>query len=96
MSSGSGARLEIDDETIEHLMQHGVSVPEVLEVLAGRTVWRSTGTHGPDRRRVLGRTAAGRYLMVICQLKERQVVRPFAAWDMNEHERAFYRRQTGT
>jgi uncharacterized DUF497 family protein len=84
---------EWDNDNIQHLARHGISPDEVDEIFAGRTVRRKSGTDAPDRFRLLGRTAAGRYLAIVCQLKEGGVIRPFTGWDMRPQERRLYGRQ---
>jgi len=56
-------------------------------------VRRRGGTNAADRFRVLGRTAAGRYLALVYQGKAGGVIRPFTSWDMRRHERELYDRQ---
>lgn len=57
------ARFYIDPVTgVPHVLGHGVSEPEVIDVLERPDEDR----HGPDGSRVaLGQTAAGRYLRII-------------------------------
>jgi uncharacterized DUF497 family protein len=89
-------QLEWDGANVEHLERHGISPEEVEEVFEGRIVRRRGGTDAPDRFRVLGRTASGRYLTLVCQQKPGGIVRPFTGWDMRPHERALYGRQAGS
>ena len=84
---------EWDDDNVEHLAHHGISPDEAEEAILGRTVRRRGGTRGPDRFRVLGRTAAGRYLVLVYQLKPHVVIRPFSGRDMRPFERELYDRQ---
>jgi uncharacterized protein len=85
---------EWDDDNVEHLARHGITPDEVEELFDGLTVRRRGGTDARDRVRVLGRTAAGRYLALIVQQKSHGVIRPFTGWDMRPHERQLYDRQT--
>ena len=87
--------IEWDEDNIDHLAAHHISPEEVEEVLEGRIVRRRGGTDAPDRWRVLGRTAAGRYLALVCQVKADDVIRPITGWDMRPHERESYGRQAG-
>jgi uncharacterized protein len=84
---------EWDDDDIEHLARHGITRYEAEEVLDGPQLRRRGGTRAPDRFRVLGRTAAGRYLALVYQLKPRGLIRPFTGWDMDRYERDLYERQ---
>jgi uncharacterized DUF497 family protein len=88
---------EWDEANVEHLSRHGITPDEVEEVFDGPVVRRRGGTDAPDRYRVLGRTAAGRYLTVICRLQRQgrrgELVRPITGWDMRAHERVLYGRQ---
>jgi uncharacterized DUF497 family protein len=85
---------EWDDDNVEHLARHRITPEEVEELFDGSTLWRRGGTDAPNRVRVLGRTGAGRYLAIICQEKAGGVIRPFTGWDMRQHERDLYGRQT--
>jgi uncharacterized DUF497 family protein len=87
--------LEWDDANLEHFERHGVSPEEVEEVFEDRIVRRRGGTDAPDRLRVLGRTAGGRYLTLICQHRQGRMLRPITGWEMRPHERDLYGRQTG-
>ncbi|MBI4496410.1 MAG: BrnT family toxin [Chloroflexi bacterium] len=81
-----------DDDNIEHLARHGITPEEVEDLFAGPLVRRRGGTDAPDRFRVLGRTAAGRYLAIVYQEKARGSVRPFTGWEMRPYERELYER----
>jgi uncharacterized DUF497 family protein len=85
--------IEWDDANIDHLARHGITADEVEELFEGPTVRRRGGTDAPDRYRVLGRTASGRYLALIYQRLGRGMIRPFTGWDMRPHERDLYDRQ---
>lgn len=84
---------EWDEDNVEHLARHGISPDEAEEALRAPTVRRRGGTRAPDRFRVLGRTAAGRYLVLVYQMKAQGVVRPFTGRDMQAHEKEIYDRQ---
>lgn len=86
---------EWDDENIEHLARHSIAPDEVEELFEGPVLRRRGGTDAPDRFRVLGRTATGRFLAVVYQLKAGNVVRAFTGWDMSPAERRYYERQVG-
>jgi uncharacterized DUF497 family protein len=87
--------LEWDDDNVEHLARHGISPDEVEELFEGIVVRRRGGTDAVDRFRLLGRTAAGRYLTIIAQRRARDAFRAFTGWDMRPHEREIYDRQVG-
>lgn len=84
---------EWDQDNVEHLARHSITPDEVEEVFDGPILHRRGGTDSSDRFRVLGRSAAGRYLALVYQAKGRDVVRPFTGRDMRQHERAIYERQ---
>jgi uncharacterized DUF497 family protein len=65
---------EWDDDNIGHLARHGISRDEVEEVFYGRVLRLRHRTDAPDRHHILGRTASGRYLVVLYQTKARGVV----------------------
>ena len=85
--------LEWHDDNVEHLARHQITPEEVEELFERPTVWRRGGTDAPDRFRVLGRTAAGRYLAIVVQRRDPGLTRPFTGWDMRPHERKLYGRQ---
>jgi uncharacterized DUF497 family protein len=84
---------EWDDDNVEHLALHGISVREVEELFEQPILRRRGGTDAPDRFRMLGRTAAGRYLAIVVQDKGQGVIRPFTGWEMSRNEREIYNRQ---
>jgi len=85
---------EWDDDNVEHLARHRITPEEVEELFDGPTLGRRGGTDASDRVRILGCTEAGRYLAIICQEKAGDIIRPFTGWDMRQHERDLYVRQT--
>jgi uncharacterized protein len=93
MSTVAEVEFEWDDDNVEHLARHGITPEEVEELFEGPVIRRRGGTDAPDRFRVLGRTAAGRYLAMIYQERARDVVRPFTGWDIRQHERRLYDRR---
>jgi uncharacterized protein len=93
LSTVGAVEFEWDDDNVEHLARHGIVPDEVEDLFEGPIVRRRGGTDAPDRFRVLGRTAEGRYLAIVYQAKARGVIRPFTGWDMRPHERERYGRQ---
>lgn len=85
---------EWDDDNIGHLARHDITRDEVEELFDGPIAGQRGGTDAPNRFRVLGRTAAGRYLLIIYERRGRGVIRPFTGRDMRPHERQQYDRQT--
>jgi uncharacterized DUF497 family protein len=84
-----------DEGAEHHIARHGVSAEEVEEVLHGVTVQLGA----PVRRLlVLGRTLAGRYLMVVLEAVTTagDLCMVVTARDMTESERRLYRRRTRT
>lgn len=87
------AEFEWDDINVEHLARHRINPDEVEQLFEGPVLRRRGGTDATDRFRVLGRTAGGRYLAVVIQVKGQDVIRAFTGWDMRPHERELYDRQ---
>ena len=81
-------RLEWDDETTEHLVEHGVRPEEAEEACRIRPyVLRTRG----GRYLVLGQTHTGRYLTVIVAPIGHQRAQLITARAMSEPERRRYR-----
>lgn len=75
---------------VQHIMKHSVSQEEVEEVFEfpEETVIRKTRQ---GYRLAYGRTATGRYLLVVLILKKGGFIRVVTARDMNQAERRYYR-----
>jgi uncharacterized DUF497 family protein len=84
---------EWDDDNLVHLARHGITEDEVEELFDGPILRRRGGTGAPDRVRTYGRTAAGRYLLIVCQIKPSGAIRPFTGREMRPNERELYGRQ---
>ena len=84
---------EWDDDNIGHLARHGITRDEVEDLFYRRTIRQRRRGSVPDRRMVLGRTAAGRYLAIMYQAKGGELIRPFTGWEMRPYERRLYDRQ---
>jgi uncharacterized DUF497 family protein len=95
MSTVDSIEFGWDDDNIAHLARHGISPEEIEGLFEGTIVRRRGGTDAPDRFRALGRTAGGRYLAIIYQLKSNGVLRAFTGWEMSAYEREVYNRQVG-
>lgn len=93
MSTIEMVGFEWDEDNVEHLARHEITPEEVEELFEGLIVRRRGGTDAPNRFRVLGRTAAGRYLAIVYQDRGYGLIRPFTGWDMRSHERELYDRQ---
>lgn len=82
------------EEIVEKLeVKHQVTQSEVEEVLAGRAQSRKMQKgklRGEDVYRVLGRTAAGRYLVVFFIYKRTGAALILSARDMDRKERRIY------
>ncbi len=83
-------RLRWDDENIEHIARHDVSPEEAEQACRLRAKVRR-GRCG--RYLVLGLTAEGRYLLVVLTYLGGGEARVITARDMDERERALYRRK---
>lgn len=80
-----------DEENLRHIARHGVEPEEAEEVFLFRTYKRKTGSH---RYLVLGRTGAGRRLMVVLERLPGAVARVVTARDMDGKERGLYDRRS--
>ena len=83
-------RLRWDEANIEHIARHDVSPEEVEQACRIQPKVRR-GRCG--RYLVLGRTAEGRYLLVVLAYLGRGEARPITARGMDRKERAIYRRK---
>ena len=83
-------RLRWDDENTEHIARHGVSTDEVEQVCLSQPKVRR-GRCG--RYLVLGRTRAGRHLLVVVAYLGNGEVRPITAREVDRRERALFRRK---
>ena len=83
-------RLRWDKANTEHVARHQVSPEEVGQACRIQPKVRR-GRCG--RYLVLGRTAEGRYLLVVLVYLGRGEARPITVRDMDAKERAIYRRK---
>ena len=84
---------EWDDVNLLHLARHGIDATEAEDALNGPVIIQRWGKARPNRYRATGRTAGGRYLFLIYDVREDKLIRVFTGWEMNEHQKAVYRRQ---
>lgn len=86
--------LKWDDETATHIwVKHRVKLHEAEQVTFNpdKLVFRSRD----DRHILLGRTAAGRYLLVVVENAHRDACDLVTARDMTQKERRRYLKQKG-
>ena len=76
-----------DDERLEHIATHGVTIGEVLEVLD--EVFWSPRWEG-DKRRVYGQTGSGRYLFIVIGRRRSGDLWLVTARDMTASERRLF------
>jgi uncharacterized protein len=82
---------EWDDGNCLHLeLGHGITPCEAEEVIAQRPVLKRTKK---GHYTAFGPTQAGRYLIVIFELKAIDVARVITGWDMKPSEIKYYKRQ---
>lgn len=82
-----------DDDNRLHLARHGIDRIEAEDVLTGPSLTLRWSKAHPERYRVLGRTRGGRYLGILYDMLPDGRIRAFTGWEMNDHEKAVYRRQ---
>lgn len=79
--------LNWDDERLNHIAEHGVTIGEVLEVLEGgfwSPRWRG------DKRLVYGQTESGRYLFIVLGRRRSGELWLVTARDMTAGERRLF------
>ena len=79
-----------DGANLGHILRHAVTPFEVEEVV-GRThvIIPASAVHGENRRKLFGRTVAGRYLVVVFTVR-RILFRTVTAYEMNAADRRNY------
>lgn len=88
---GSRPEFEWDEHNEDKLLErHGVSAAEAEQCFANR----HTSRRHRDALVMLGRTDAGRMLLLIYEQKPGGVVRVYSAREMTEAERRTHRRST--
>ena len=84
---------EWDAANLSHLMRHDVEPSEVEEVSnRAHLVVRAKTIGGENRWKIFGKTAAGRYLVVVFTIR-RRLFRAVTAYEMNVIERRKYASQ---
>jgi len=76
-----------DEDTIDHIANHGISPEEIEEVAFQNLPYIRKGRQG--RRYLYGRTIGGRYLFIVYILHEGQA-RVITSRDMDDKERKLY------
>ena len=81
---------EWDEGNALHLeLGHGITTDEAEEVFLNRPLFRKTRK---GHYAVFGFTGAGRYLVVIFEVKPKNIVRIITGWDMKPAEIRYYQR----
>lgn len=81
---------EWDDGNVLHLeLGHGIDPEEAEEVFAVAPRFRKTRR---GHYAAFGRTATGRLLVIVFQVKARGTARVITGWDMDAAERRYYQR----
>jgi len=83
--------LNWDDERLEHIARHGVTISEVLEVPEG-FFW-SPRWEG-DKRRMYGQAESGRYLFIVLGRRRSGELWLVTARDMTAAERRLFLRKS--
>lgn len=81
---------EWDDANLEHIGAHGVTAPEVEEAATrSHEIIEAREVNGEKRWKLFGKSAAGRYLVVVFTIRERRF-RAVTAYTMNRDERRIH------
>jgi uncharacterized protein len=81
---------EWDEGNVLHLeLGHGIEPQEAEEVFVNRPLFRRTKM---GHYSAFGSTGAGRYLVIIFDLKPKGMVRPITGWDMGKAEIRYYKK----
>jgi len=79
-----------DAHNVGHIARHGVTPIEVEQVTRQpHVLFPAAARHGESRWKLLGRTKAGRYLVVVFTIR-RNKLRIVTAYPMNSAERSAY------
>jgi len=82
---------EWDDYNIDHVAEHGVLPVEAEEVFVGIPIYER-GRRGLDL--AWGKSASGRYLLVVFLRKKGKTIRVITARDMKDREKKSFRRRS--
>jgi uncharacterized DUF497 family protein len=81
-----------DEGNVLHLeLGHGIEPQDAEEVFVHRPLSRRTKK---GHYAAFGPTGAGRYLVIIFELKPKGVVRPITGWDMDKAEIQYYKKNS--
>jgi len=84
---------EWDEWNSQHIeLRHGIEPEESEEVFGMRPLFRKTRK---GNYVAMGPTLAGRYLIVIFEMKEKGIARVITGWDMDDAEKRFYIKKRG-
>jgi uncharacterized DUF497 family protein len=90
MMPGRFSGFEWDAANVGHILRYAVTPNEVEEVANGDCVVLPAPTVGREERwKLLGKTCAGRYLVVVFTVR-RKLFRTVTAYEMNSVERRRY------
>lgn len=79
-----------DVHNVGHVARHGVHPEEVEDAVErAHAIIPAKDMHGEKRWKLFGRSAAGRYLVVVFTIRDDRL-RPVTAHTMNERERSIY------
>ena len=79
-----------DNANVGHILRHAVTPFEVEEVTRGKHVVIAARTIKREKRwKLIGKTASGRYLVVVFTIR-RKLFRTVTAYEMNTAERSKY------
>lgn len=81
--------LHWDEERLEHIAEHNITIQEVLEILNG--VFWSPRWQG-DKRLVYGQTGGGRYLFIVVGRRRNKELWLVTARDMVLDERRLFQK----
>ena len=82
---------EWDEDNVVHLaLGHGIEAEEAEEVFAVSPLYRRTKQ---GHYAAFGPTRAGRLLVLIFEVKGKELARVITGWDMDRAERRYYQQQ---
>jgi len=81
---------EWDEGNVLHLkLKHGIEPEEAEEVFVNNPLFRRTKK---GHYVAFGSTFAGRYLVIVFELKSKGIARPITGWDMSQSEIRYYKK----